>query len=239
MPHPKVFQCIGCMYLTTSETFFNEHRKQCTKDADKEMEEVNPPVEPIRDVLREVNAGDFSSESSDSQKSPLKDDSRSVVGKIVPVEGKYYCEYCDYKTAIKGCYRRHVRTLHPESDILGDVVCSICNFRTLTEHNLKKHMIKHEPDYESVYRCPLCSYETEDRSNYRRHIFIHNPDTMQCEFCDYKNGSPYGIKNHIKKYHNSVGLEDVDCRTDTPIEEVLKDILAAIEKKNCSGHDLE
>lgn len=48
------------------------------------------------------------------------------------------------------------------------------------------------------------------------------------------------MKLHLKKLHHGVGMEDVDCRSEVSISEVVQDISAAIrEAKNFVGHQTD
>lgn len=48
------------------------------------------------------------------------------------------------------------------------------------------------------------------------------------------------MKLHLKKMHHGVGMEDVDCRSEVSISEVVQDISAAIrEAKSSVGYQKE
>ncbi|KAJ8949176.1 hypothetical protein NQ318_021667 [Aromia moschata] len=134
----------------------------------------------------------------------------------------YTCDFCTYRSTDSSCLRRHKRNVHP--DMVGsDLTCQLCAYRCTTEYHLRKHQLKHD-----------------DNTILQKHVFIHNPKPRNCEFCDYKCVSPYQMKGHLKKYHHGVGLEDIDCRSDVSLSEVVDDISNAIrEAKEFMGHATE
>ncbi|XP_018575775.1 RE1-silencing transcription factor B-like isoform X2 [Anoplophora glabripennis] len=142
----------------------------------------------------------------------------------------YICDSCPYRSTDSSCLRRHKRNVHPER-LGNDLMCQMCSYRCTTEYHLKKHMLKHTDN--APLQCQFCSYSTRDRSNFRKHVFIHNPTPQGCEFCSYKCVSPYQMKLHLKKAHHGVGMEDVDCRSEVSISEVVQDISAAIKEAKC------
>ncbi|KAG5900041.1 hypothetical protein JTB14_009119 [Gonioctena quinquepunctata] len=210
----KIYNCT-CMYLTTSEALFNEHKKIC-KDATKKL--VRCPHCPH--VTNRPYA--------------LSKHINTMHTKAV----WFLCEYCTYRSTDRSCLRRHMRKNH-EGLPGKESTCKICGYVCSTEYNLSKHMTKHE--ISTTLACDFCSYISRDRSNFRKHIFTHNTKMLECEYCDYRNVSPYQMRYHLKKYHDGVGIEDIDCKSDRPISEVINDIKAAIEEvqEGADTHDAE
>lgn len=141
---------------------------------------------------------------------------------------KLACEECNYTCVDTESFNKHLRTAHVNVR-KPEYTCKICDFRTNSESKLFNHN-KNNKHTTTSARCEWCSYSTNDRANFRRHIFIHSPTKIECDFCDYKNVSPYQLIKHLRKYHSGVGIEDVDLRNTVPLPELIDDIRAAIKE---------
>nr|CAH7746467.1 unnamed protein product [Callosobruchus chinensis] len=177
----QLFQCVGCMYMTTSSKFFSEHSMKCA-NARKENRTNAEWKCTMCPYLR----------------------------------GLLSCKSCRFTTTDKTLLKRH--------ETEDRIKCSKCTHMFCSEENLQKHMERHEKN-----TCPFCAYSPADRSNLRRHIFSHSPVQIPCEFCDYRHSSPHVLKSHLKKYHNSVGIEDLDHKMNMSMEELIQDIKGLIE----------
>lgn len=141
---------------------------------------------------------------------------------------KRECEECGYTSTDKEAFNKHVRNAHIMKK--REFSCSLCDFRSYSEIKFDNHNKNNKHTTTSVH-CEWCSYSTVDKANFRRHIFTHSPKKIDCDFCDYKNGSPYQLIKHLKKYHNGVGIEDVDLKNNVPLLEVIEDIRASIKEE--------
>ncbi|VEN61420.1 unnamed protein product [Callosobruchus maculatus] len=195
----KLFQCVGCMYMTTSSKFFTEHLKKC----------ANAPKESDNDIELKCTKCPYVT----CNQMDLREHVQSL---HTPPKELLSCKSCRFVTMDEVLLKRH------ESE--DRVKCPKCTHLFCSEENLQKHMERHEKN-----SCPFCAYSPADRSNLRRHIFAHSPVQIPCEFCDYRHSSPHVLRSHLKKYHNSVGIEDLDYKPNMSMEELIQDIKALIE----------
>lgn len=209
----ELYQCSNCTFVTTHPSYYAAHQKICGFEPSEKKCPHCPHVTNRQYALNKH------------------------INTMHTKSLWYTCDFCPYRSTDSSCLRRHKRNVHPERQG-ADLVCRLCSYHCTTEYHLKKHMMKHEDS--TLLQCQFCSYSTRDRSNFRKHIFIHNPKPHDCEFCDYKCVSPYQMKLHLKKMHHGVGMEDVDCRSEVSISEVVQDISAAIrEAKSSVGYQKE
>lgn len=149
----------------------------------------------------------------------------------------FHCEHCTYRSTDRSSLRRHVRNLHsqPSERVFS---CDQCGYQGNTEHHLRRHLLKHES---SMLQCPFCSHSTKDRSNFRKHLFVHNQTVYHCQFCKYSCYSPYQLKLHLKSKHQSLGMDDVDCKSDVPLDRLVDEIGNTIKEtsENVIGNVIE
>ncbi|XP_074040384.1 uncharacterized protein isoform X2 [Leptinotarsa decemlineata] len=208
----KIYNCT-CMYLTTSETLFNEHKKNCKNNS--------------KNLLRCPHCPHVTNRSYALSKHINTMHTKAVW---------FLCEYCTYRSTDKSCLRRHMRKNHTEHSSV-ECVCKVCGHVCSNQYNLSKHITKHEMS--PPLNCEFCSYSSKDRSNFRKHIFTHSIKELDCEFCSYHNVSPYQMRVHLKKFHDGVGIEDIDCQSDRPVSEIINDIKAAMEEHQVSDDIIE
>ncbi|CAG9861712.1 unnamed protein product [Phyllotreta striolata] len=195
----KIFNC-SCMYLTTSETLFTEHKSKCRHN---------------KLHLRCPHCPHITNKSYALSKHINTMHTKAIW---------YHCETCSYRSTDKSSLRRHVRKnheAHPDKERDNLYQCGICAAIIASKPNFNRHMVKHEETALS-YDCEFCSYNTKDRSNFRKHVFTHSPVALQCPSCPYSNVSPYQLRTHIKKFHDGAGLEAADCRSEIPIAEIVR-----------------
>lgn len=207
-PITKIYNC-SCMYLTTSLSLFEEHKRKC-----KTGKTTSKHVHKCPHCPHITNRG-----------YALSKHINTMHTKAV----WFLCEFCTYRSTDKACLRRHVRKNHEpnnSNDRPRSFTCNICDVVITSEYNFNRHMLKHEETVLSTFNCEFCSYQCKDRSNYRKHVFTHSPKLLQCPSCSYSNVSPYPLKSHIKKNHESVGIEVVDCKSDITVYELVKEIKA-------------
>lgn len=205
----KIFNC-ACMYLTTSETLYQQHKERCKRAK--------------KNVVKCPHCPHITNRTYALNKHINTMHTKSVW---------FHCEFCTYRSTDKSCLRRHVRKNHeekPDVESGKQFCCNICNMAVATEHNLNRHMMKHEETINANYKCDFCSYNSKDRSNYRKHIFTHSPIQLQCPNCHYMNVSPYQLRTHIKRFHDGAGIETADCKSETPIIEIVNDIKEMISR---------
>jgi hypothetical protein len=97
------------------------------------------------------------------------------------VATNYVCESCDYNTAIKSHYDKHLSSnKHREkvSEYNKNFVCQKCNYTTNIKSNYDKHLSsnKHKKNYSynldpyKIYSCDICEYSTSSNYNYNKHL---------------------------------------------------------------------
>ncbi|XP_057658558.1 zinc finger Y-chromosomal protein 1-like [Diorhabda carinulata] len=204
----KIYNC-SCMYLTTSVSLFEEHKRKC-----KTGKMTSKHVHKCPHCPHITNRGYALSKHINTMHT------RAVW---------FVCEFCTYRSTDKACLRRHIRKNHEQGNSNNrprSFTCNICDMVISSEYNFNRHMLKHEETVLSTFNCEFCSYQCKDRSNYRKHVFTHSPKLLQCPSCSYSNVSPYPLKSHIKKNHDSVGIEVADCKSDITVYELVKEIRA-------------
>lgn len=82
---------------------------------------------------------------------------------------RFWCNICDYKTAIRSAFLSHRKTHSKESE------CPICKKRVA---KLKLHVKTHEPKNP----CSICSKMIGNKSM-RKHIKIHEVKNHKCGLC--------------------------------------------------------
>lgn len=138
----------------------------------------------------------------------------------------FHCDHCQYRSTDKSSLRRHVRNLHLHKGSQDRFSCDQCAFQCSSEHIMRRHRLKHES---AILQCPFCSYCSKDRSNFRKHLFVHNQAEYRCKFCKYTCFSPYQLKLHLKNKHKSSGIDDVDCRSDIPLDMLVDEISKTVK----------
>ena len=50
-------------------------------------------------------------------------------------DGRYYCDMCDYTSALRGSVSRHIRSVHQGLRF----PCDMCDYQATRSHHLKRH----------------------------------------------------------------------------------------------------
>ncbi|XP_072383248.1 uncharacterized protein [Diabrotica undecimpunctata] len=201
----KIYNC-ACMYLTTSQSLFNEHKTKCqmSKIGSKQMFKC-PHCTHVTNRPYAIN---------------------KHINTMHTKSVWFMCETCNYKSTDKSCLRRHVRKNHENPDPIKQYPCHICDMVITNKYNFRRHLLKH--DEAISYDCEFCSYNCKDKSNFRKHLFTHSPKLLPCSFCAYNHVSPYQLRNHLKKHHEGVGMDKVDVKSDMAIVELVEEIRTLI-----------
>ena len=133
------------------------------------------------------------------------------------------CQYCPYKTALRGNLKKHERQVHSKG---SGYKCDICGYATYYRDILKKHKISHI----LAKRCPICDYTAQEVNMIETHLkdahvnevtkrkcdqcpftAYHEPIIKEhiaehggttCELCGYRAVSREGLRNHVVKKHD-------------------------------------
>uniref|UniRef100_A0A6P7F8L6 B-cell lymphoma 6 protein homolog n=1 Tax=Diabrotica virgifera virgifera TaxID=50390 RepID=A0A6P7F8L6_DIAVI len=201
----KLYNC-ACMYLTTSQALFNEHKNKCqmSKIGSKQTYKC-PHCTHVTNRPYAIN---------------------KHINTMHTKSVWFMCESCSYKSTDKSCLRRHVRKNHEDPDPTKQYPCHLCDMVMTNKYNFKRHLLKH--DEALSYDCEFCSYNCKDKSNFRKHLFTHSPKLLPCSLCAYNHVSPYQLRSHLKKHHEGVGVDKVDIKNDISIIELVDEIRTAI-----------
>jgi hypothetical protein len=94
-----------------------------------------------------------------------------------------------------------------------------CGFTAPSRDRLQFHMSAHTM---SKYKCPYCAYVGNILVDIRRHILKSKKheglNVFQCQKCDYGSDCERTFKDHLKKYH--FGLDIEESALDTVLEEL-------------------
>ena len=114
---------------------------------------------------------------------------------------RHTCNICGTASKSMGSLNRHMRTVH---DIGIDLSCSLCEFKTKRDDNLKSHIrIEHEG---VRYNCESCKFIAKCPQYLTLHKkVVHDGFRYKCDQCDSKATQIGQLYAHRKKVH---GLTD-------------------------------
>lgn len=111
-------------------------------------------------------------------------------------EKPYACNICEYRCAIKGNLRMHVRLNH---SLESQMQCPQCAFVATSKKVLKEHLREHSA---KPLKCEHCSYTTNSRSALNNHNRIHtNEKPYDCVICGYACRQACNLRTHMRKKH--------------------------------------
>jgi len=77
----------------------------------------------------------------------------------------------------KYCLEEHIKRFHN--------ACNLCDFKTLQNIDLQKHMRIHKSG--KPFACNLCKYKTVQSTDLEIHMRAHTEKTpFQCSLCEFK-----------------------------------------------------
>ena len=149
-----------------------------------------------------------------------------------PVEGPFFCDYCDYKFSKKRSLDSHRSKRHTSVD----KYCNICDYTTKSPNILRVHIqSKHEGvkwacnqcDHQALspsnlgqhikakhegvkYSCNQCNFQCSYKSSLKVHIeAVHDRVRYKCKFCDHQFSQKSHLKLHIESKHKGHSDEKV------------------------------
>lgn len=153
--------------------------------------------------------------------------------------GKYLhiCNFCKCKFSRKSHLTNHVKYIHTKEKTFS---CHICNFKCVTNSDLKKHLKKHtgeKPficdmcDYKSTrkghlevhikykhtkeknFSCHICDTKYVIKSDLNKHLLKHSREKpFACSFCDYRSSQKGTLTTHMKKHLDENNFSCHICR---------------------------
>ncbi|KAK9502432.1 hypothetical protein O3M35_011214 [Rhynocoris fuscipes] len=134
-------------------------------------------------------------------------------------DAQFKCQFCSYKTKMKGNFKRHIFVKHP--DLFTDwklpealmfksypeyvqlilegkrYFCNGCGKSYATSCGLKTHT-KWECGKEPNFSCPHCTYRTKRKGSLKRHILTLHTSTMNLAESSKDSSSSSADHAHIK-----------------------------------------
>nr|CAH7764922.1 unnamed protein product [Callosobruchus chinensis] len=204
-PIEKSYSCYTCFYTTSHKSLLIKH-------------------------MQEHSAFLDSSKNLDDhiiRKHP--DSIASISSKI------HECEYCTYKTTVKGHLTEHM-IQHTETADIYKLRCIHCDETFKRRTGLDEHIIKKHPHLiatvtSKIHECTYCAYQTVLKPHFarhispeeeiqRRHFFVceeSNDVLYSCYKCDYITSQKYNLINHMEDHHSrnrsNIPVMCTDCNS--------------------------
>ncbi|XP_013379482.1 zinc finger protein 235 [Lingula anatina] len=133
--------------------------------------------------------------------------SKSEGNKDLPQCDHLKCDLCDYTSAKKGHFLRHLRSHLTFS-------CDLCEYQTCKLREVKLHIARHE----KPHMCEFCPYKAGNLRDLERHRWIHTDETpYHCEQCGYKCRQLRMLREHNRKHTGEYLICDFEgCTFSTP-----------------------
>lgn len=118
---------------------------------------------------------------------------------------RYHCDYCEYKTPLKGNLIPHIQARHLPPDPNRNR-CNKCSYNFRHPSSLIKHLkICGVKDFATLsklkrYSCEHCDYKTRDKSSLIGHMLVkHLPNDPELNKCG-KCGKVYSCLSLLRKH---------------------------------------
>ena len=96
------------------------------------------------------------------------------------VDGKLYCEHCDFVATESEQLKQHQQTKHKRIDEnKTKLKCELCSFVSLCRNKFRIHMDIHLPQIKEqvMYPCDNCDFVSECSSSLEKHIKLKHGQT--------------------------------------------------------------
>lgn len=153
----EMFECPQChKYVSTRRQLF-DHRKRVHKPRKYACPICGKPFVTRQDMYMHIKSHDNTSRRK-------RDNLRNQ-------DGLFICEICDRVLGSKCTLVSHLRLVHGNRRY----VCSYdhCKKKFMTNYDMKKHMLVHNPDNKSMFQCHLCICRFITKSKLVNHLQWH------------------------------------------------------------------
>ncbi|VEN56005.1 unnamed protein product [Callosobruchus maculatus] len=191
----KIHECSYCMYKTASNSKMNDHikihsKKDSKKDKTEQFFRCN-----------NCDIGFKNKQYLDDhviQKHP--DFIASVTTKI------HECSYCAYKTSVKTYLNRHMSIHCDAAITCNYCDATFKRKCSLNDHIVKKHPYFSTSVTSKIYKCSQCEFKTVKQQHLSKHILKHpvgssNVKPLNCSHCNVEFKLKKSLDNHILRKH--------------------------------------
>ncbi|CAL8106886.1 unnamed protein product [Orchesella dallaii] len=130
-----------------------------------------------------------------------------------------YCKICQYQICGLKSFQQHNQRCHVKNGVsCPDCPCSFKDVYCLTQHMRMMHKKTiNKQDY--MVRCPTCDFRTLSEGDLRRHVKVshtktehnlENKEPLKCHICDITIKD--SVESHIKRSHVEGGHACSDCK---------------------------
>ena len=134
------------------------------------------------------------------------DEVKGLTSITMPLDTRFPCTYCDYKSKDKSNVIQHIKAVHEKRK---DYMCSLCNFAASRRKNLNLH-IKEVHWKIKDYECKLCDFKCAQLCNLRRHVKeVHKKiKAYECLVCGCKFARNGNLIHHSKVHEKNKQVPD-------------------------------
>ncbi|XP_044270149.1 zinc finger protein OZF-like isoform X42 [Tribolium madens] len=122
---------------------------------------------------------------------------------------KHKCLKCDKKFHTKAELKIHTSNRH---ESLGERICSICNYQTITKVDLKRHIIVHHTR-DFPFRCDLClkGFMAKGPLAHHKNV-VHEGMRLVCPVCSQILRDPFNFRHHLARHDPNHIEEKFTCK---------------------------
>ncbi|KAK9891277.1 hypothetical protein WA026_013588 [Henosepilachna vigintioctopunctata] len=123
---------------------------------------------------------------------------------------KIKCGFCIYSTENSVQLEQHMKTVHPEFDIMSALddaenrlaKCLLCNYSSNRKANLRIHLKAVHLKLKN-FKCDVCDYRTSHKHSLKLHVnSVHlKVKKYHCQLCDYSTNQTIRFKFHRRSEH--------------------------------------
>ena len=141
----------------------------------------------------------------------------------------YKCDYCEYETTYKPCFKEHVYK-HTGEDKIS---CELCG-RQMRQSYLKIHMRIHTGEKPEI--CEFCGKAFSAKKYLKKHIVVHTKEKpFECKTCGKKYTQGGTLTLHVRKHHPEVEPIPVSARWKST--RIKAEVPCKVEEESENGKD--
>uniref|UniRef100_A0A336KI22 CSON009852 protein n=1 Tax=Culicoides sonorensis TaxID=179676 RepID=A0A336KI22_CULSO len=115
----------------------------------------------------------------------------------IPLELKYKCNECSYKTYSEANFNRHIKYKHDPNG--KTIICPDCGKAFGKPSEMKIHSLTHNQD--KKFTCDVCSHVCTTAIALKCHKTLHEEWKYECPVCGLKRRSTYEVRMHCGRKH--------------------------------------